>query len=129
MIYMVAESIYKDYQKQLLNGNRLACKDIVENLLKEGIQVRDIYLNLFQRSLYEVGALWEANKISVAIEHMCTAITESLINIVYPYLTPMPKVDKKAVVMCTPGEYHQIGARIVADYFELNQWDSYFLGT
>jgi len=32
------------------------------------------------------------------------------------------------VVACAPNEHHQIGARLVADHFELNGWRSFFLG-
>ena len=35
---------------------------------------------------------------------------------------------KKAVITCTPGEYHYIGGRMIANYFELNGWDGLYLG-
>ena len=36
-----------------------------------GISVKDIYLHVFQSSLYEIGRLWQENKITVAQEHYC----------------------------------------------------------
>ena len=127
---MITESLYRNYQDRLLNTNgRADCKVIVKKLLTDGILIKDLYVNLFQRSLYEVGVLWEANKISVATEHFCTAVTESMISLSYPYVFAGKYQGKKAIITCTPGEHHHIGARMVADYFELNGWDGLYLGT
>jgi MerR family transcriptional regulator, light-induced transcriptional regulator len=126
---MIDEALYQEYQSKIIAGDRGRCVEIVKELLESEIQLKELYIQLFQRSLYEVGRLWETNKISVAVEHLCTSITESLINLVYPYMFAAEHSGKKAVITCTPGEYHQIGARMLADYFELKGWDSYFLGS
>jgi len=34
----------------------------------------------------------------------------------------------KVVAVCVAGELHEIGARMVADLFEMNGWDTVFLG-
>jgi methanogenic corrinoid protein MtbC1 len=125
---MITEELYSDYLSKLLSGDREGCKLIVTNLLNDGIQVRELYENLFQRSMYEVGTLWETNKISVALEHLSTSITESLVNLAYPLIFSAEHNGRRAVITCTPGEYHQLGARMVADYFEMNGWDGYFVG-
>jgi MerR family transcriptional regulator, light-induced transcriptional regulator len=125
---MVTESFYRKYQEQLLRGERKACSRMVDELLDQGISMKEIFVDLFQRSLYEVGYLWETNQISVAHEHLCTSITETLVSQVYPRLFAEPHNGQQAVVTCTPGEYHQVGPRMVADFFELHGWDAHFLG-
>lgn len=125
---MISIELYNDYLDNLLLGNKQKCALIVTELLNNKIQLKELYENLFQHSLYEVGYLWETNKISVAVEHIATSITESLMNISYPYMFAADHCGKKAIITCTPGEYHQIGARMVADFFELNGWDGFFLG-
>ena len=125
---MISEVIYQDYLKALLAGDRSNCSDLVKNLLESNVSLFDLYLGLFQRSLYEVGRLWETNQISVAVEHMATAITESLLSLSYPKIFSADHKGKKAVVSCLVNEYHQIGGKMVADIFELNGWDGYFLG-
>lgn len=126
---MKTDEVYATYQSALLSGNRSVCSKIVTELIQAETPIKELYIHLFQRSLYEVGKLWEQNKISVATEHVSTAITEGLINLCYPLLFSAEHGGKKAVITCTPGEYHQIGARMVADYFELFGWDGYFLGS
>lgn len=126
---MITDELYNDYQSRIYKGDRKGCSDIVIKLLEEGITMKDLYINLFQRSLYNVGKRWERNEISVAIEHLVTSITESLIALAYPYLFSSENNGRKAIVLSTPGEYHQVGAKMVADYFEINSWDAYYLGT
>lgn len=125
---MITNELYNTYLQALLRGDRPECTRIVKDLLDGDVSIYELYLDLFQASLYEVGRLWETNRVSVAIEHMATSITESLLSLVYPRIFSVPHSGKKAVVSCLVNEYHQIGGKMVADIFELNGWDGYFLG-
>jgi methanogenic corrinoid protein MtbC1 len=125
---MITQSIYDSYLDALLVGNRQECTKIVQELLGGQIRIRDLYTDLFQKSLYQVGELWESNKITVAREHLATAITEGLLNLVYPELFKGERRQKKIVVSCAANEFHQIGGKMIADIFEINGWDAYFLG-
>lgn len=125
----IDKETYDAFRDGLLQGNRMICMHLVQDLLeKQNIPVADLYENLFQASMYEIGALWEANKISVATEHMATAIIESLLPLIYPHLFRQDYKGLKAVISCTPNEYHQVGAKMVADFFEIHGWDACFLG-
>jgi len=125
---MITEAYYHQYFNALLSGDRITCAEKVERLLDKNIPIYTLYTDLFQRSMYEVGSLWEENKISVAVEHLTTSITESLLALVYPKLFSAAHKNRSIVVSCSANEYHQIGAKMVADVFELNGWHGYFLG-
>ena len=129
---MITKALYQEYLTLLLEGNRRECARIVQQLLDQNIEIKTLYTDLFQKSLYEVGRLWEFNRISVAKEHLVTAITEGLLNLVYPRLFEKASGDsrneKKVVISCAANEFHQVGGKMVADIFELNGWDSQFLG-
>lgn len=122
------DEIYSDYSNHLLRGQRAACLDIVKTLIDQGVEIKTLYLELFQRTLYEVGDLWERNLISVATEHLATSITESAMGLVQPLIFSKARCGRKAVVSCVANEYHQVGGKMVADVFELHGWDGYFLG-
>ncbi|MBC8870474.1 MAG: cobalamin B12-binding domain-containing protein [Planctomycetes bacterium] len=122
------DSVYRRYLACLLKGDRTQCSEIVAELLEAKTDVKELYTGLFQRSMYEVGELWERHKISVAVEHLATAITESLLSLVYPAVFSAPHTNRSGVIACVANEYHQIGAKMVADLFELNGWHGYFLG-
>ncbi len=125
---MITQDIYENYFQALLKGDRSTCSSLVQQLLDQDIALYELYVDLFQRSLYQIGYLWETNKISVSVEHMATSVTESLLTMAYPKIFSADHKGKKAVVSCLVNEYHQIGGKMVADFFELHGWDGYFLG-
>lgn len=125
---MIQEAVYDQFLNALLNGKRQECHQIVTELVHQNTNIRTIYIDLFQKSLYEIGALWEQNKISVAVEHLATATIEGLLSILYPQLFGAEHCGKKAIISCAVNEYHQIGGKMVADIFEINGWDTHFLG-
>lgn len=122
------QELYTYYLAALLEGDYAACSSVVNGLLDDGTDVREIYEGLFQRSLYEVGSLWEKNQISVATEHLATSTTESLMTLVYPHIFSQEHIDRRVIVSCAANEYHQLGGRMVADMFELRRWHAHFLG-
>lgn len=124
----VSDTLFESYFQHLLNGNKYACLQIVDDLRIQQIPIETIYSALFQRSLYKVGEYWEMNKISVATEHMATAITEQMMIRLQPDLFSTERIGKKAVIACVANEHHQIGAKMIADIFEMNGWDGYFIG-
>jgi len=125
---MITPQFYNSYLENLLAGNRSGCNESVLYLLDQNIDIKILYVKLIQQSLYDVGKLWEENRISVAKEHLATAITESLLNLIYPRLFITPKKNNKVIISCTANEYHQVGGKIIADFFELHGWNSHFVG-
>ncbi len=113
----------------ILAGRRQAALNVVEEVLRSGFSHVDIYLNVFTDALHRVGELWEQNKISVAQEHIATAITQYAIAAIYPRLVPAAVHRGSMVVTGVSGELHQIGANLVADAMEANGWTVRFLGT
>ena len=124
----IPTQVYQDYLTALVGGDRSRCSLIVQNLMSSGTDVRDIFLNLFQRSLYDLGELWEHHRISVAVEHLASAITERLLSMVEVDTFFTPHGDHSVIVACIADEFHQIGARMVSDVFELHGWNTHFLG-
>jgi methanogenic corrinoid protein MtbC1 len=122
------ELMYQAYLEALLTGDRQLCHLLVEEMLRNNIGIRTLYVDIFQRSLYHAGDLWERNKLSVARGQMATSITESLLPLAYPLIFSAPHNGRKAIVTCTSNQYHHVGGRMVADILELNGWDCHFLG-
>jgi len=120
---------YKSYLAFLMAGNRGKCYEILIKRIESGDDIIDIYTHFIQMSLYEIGELWQKNKISVAVEHMATAITESLLSYLYPHFVKKTKNGKKAVICGITSERHQLGSRLVADYMDILGWHTSFLGS
>jgi methanogenic corrinoid protein MtbC1 len=113
----------------ILGGDRYAALGIVEEALHANHTHLDIYVDVFSRSLHRIGELWEMNRISVAQEHMATAITQYVIAAIYPRLVPTDAHRGAMVVTGVSGEQHQIGANLVADAMESKGWGVRFLGS
>jgi len=124
----LTEEEYRGYLEALLAGQRSVCQITVDDVLKNKHSLLHLYEQVFRRSLYEVGELWERGRISVSDEHLATAITESLLTRVHPVLFDAPHIDRSAIVSCIANEFHQVGGKMVADTFELKGWNCYFLG-
>lgn len=117
------------FLQAILAGRREAAVAIVLEAHNAGHDLRDLYVEIFQEALYEVGRLWEANRITVADEHMATAITQYVVARVYERLPVAGERRGRAVITGVQGELHQVGANMVADLLEADGWDVRFLGT
>jgi methanogenic corrinoid protein MtbC1 len=118
----------RSYMDALVRGDRFSASCIVLEAARQGTAIKDIYLHVFQCSQREIGRLWQTNQISVAQEHFSTAVTQLVMSQLYPYIFASEKKGRRLVTTCVGGELHEIGARMVADFFEMDGWDTYFLG-
>ncbi len=117
-----------EYLQALLRGDRNVASKLITDAVEQGTPVRDLYLHVFQRTQYEIGRLWQVNQISVAQEHYCTAATQLIMSQLYPYVFGSPKTRGTLVATCVAGDLHEIGARMVSDFFEMDGWRTHYLG-
>lgn len=122
------EPLARTYLTALLRTERRAAGEIISAAVRDGLSIRELYLDVFQPVQREIGRLWQNNEISVAEEHYCTASTQWLMAQFYPQILATPRTGRKVVVACVGNELHEIGTRMVADFFELDGWDSVYIG-
>jgi len=116
------------YLEALRRGERhLACRLILD-AANDGTAVKDIYLHVFQPTQHEIGRLWQTNRISVGMEHYCTATTQWIMSQLYPRIFALKKKEATLVATCVAGDLHELGVRMVADFFEMDGWNTYYLG-
>ena len=129
------EEAYPDLKDQrrkfgacLLVADFQNCILIAESVLKRENGQEALYMGLIQPVMYEIGRLWEQDKISTAEEHLATSIVGRILAGLYAKL-PIPKAGRgKAVVTSAPNEFHELGGRMLADMLEAAGWDVLFLG-
>ena len=125
---MISQIYFLDYFNSLIDGNKKNCKTIVAELLNKNTDLKEIYTDIFQKSLYRIGKLWEEDQLSVAKEHECTKIVESLMNYCFERVHDYSTNGHNALVSCIDKEYHEVGAKMAYHIFELNGWNTSFLG-
>lgn len=116
------------YLQSLLRGDRELAGDVVDRLVEDGVELAEIYEHIFQATQYEVGLLWQKNDITVAHEHFCTAATQNIMARLYPRIFSTTKKGLRLVSCSVANELHEMGIRMVTDLFELDGWDTYYLG-
>ena len=118
----------QEYLEALLNGRREIASQIIMETVNEGTPIKQIYMHVFQPVQREVGRLWQTNQVSVAQEHYCTAATQLVMSQLYPRIFSTERIGRRMVATCVGDELHEIGVRMVTDFFEMEGWDTYYLG-
>lgn len=113
---------------QLAGDRREALRLLVDEGLLQGIPLQDLHLKVIQPAQYEIGRLWQENHISVAQEHLATAISQLALSHLYRHLPRDPSNGKVIMLSCVEGELHEVGARMAADFLEMAGFDVRFLG-
>ena len=114
-------------QAQLAGDRREASRLVVENGLERGLSWADVH-RVIQNAQNEIGRLWQEDRITIAQEHMATAISQVVLSHVYQY-ADVPRLNgKKVVVACVEGELHDFPSRLVADALDLAGFAVRFLG-
>lgn len=117
------------YLDAALAGDRRSALAVARECIAEGMEVPAVYHEVLTPAQYEIGRLWQGSEISVATEHVATAITQYVVSQIYPLLDVPEPTRGHAVVTGVEGELHQIGAHMVADLLEHDGWAVRFLGS
>ena len=116
------------FEAALLAGNQREALAIVSRCIDGGHTLVDVELHVIQHALYQIGAKWQANQVSVAQEHMATAIAQSVMTIGLLQSPAPASIGKSVLLACVEGNSHCVGLRMVADAFQLAGWDVQYLG-
>lgn len=124
-----AAEVSGEYLEAVLAGDRRRAFAVVDRARAAGMDHREMYLEVFQPALREVGRLWEENRITVADEHLVTAITQAAMARLYDDLFAGPGGRGPLLIAaCADSERHELGLRMICDLLELEGWDTVFLG-
>lgn len=107
---------------------------VLDLLKRQKIDIITLYNEILAPALNGLRCDLEDKRICIWKEHVKTAIIRTIVENCYPYV--LAKRDEqhqqrkgKVAVVCPPEEYHDIGARIIADYFTIGGFDTVFVGS
>ncbi|MDR3590844.1 MAG: cobalamin-dependent protein [Negativicutes bacterium] len=123
-----AEAVYGSFLIQLLQGDYQGCLAFGERYLNGGSELASFYVDVIEASMYEIGRLWETGQISVAQEHLATAVVTRVMLSLFLRYRPGQGNSAKAVIAAVPSEFHEVGGRMAADLLERHGWDVDYLG-
>ena len=102
---------------------------LLDRCIEQGNSLVEIELHIIQPALYDIGEKWQANQVSVAQEHMATAIALSVMTIILQKSQPLEANHKRVLLACVEGNNHAVGLQMVAHAFLLSGWDVQYLGS
>jgi MerR family transcriptional regulator, light-induced transcriptional regulator len=122
------DELRDEYLRHQLAGDRRAALSFITGTVASGVPVRDVLSRVVQRAQHEIGRLWQEDRITIAQEHMATAISQLVLAHLFQHAQFGDRLGKKILVACVPGELHDFPARMLADSLEVGGYDIRFLG-
>ena len=122
------EYSYADYFKSILYGDINELLIICSSFLEKGMSYIQFYNNIIQRSLIEIGVLWEKGEIDIWQEHFASENSIKLLEILFPRSMQNNKEGKTIIGITAGAEMHNIGLRMVCNIFQLSGWNTIYLG-
>jgi len=117
-----------EFEVALLAGNHRGASSIFQGALDRGRTLVEVGMHVVQPALYRIGQKWQANLVTVAQEHLSTAIAQMTMNRGLLTVDPPPWNGRKVLLACVQGNEHSVGLQMVADAFQLDGWDVQYLG-
>lgn len=128
MTQQLGELKEKYLRAQLAGDRREAVRVVVEEGLGGGASVSDLQSQVIGAAQDEIGRLWQLNVVSIAQEHMATAISHLTLAALFERARVAKPTGKKIVIACVEGELHDLPARLASDLLEIEGFDVRFLG-
>jgi methanogenic corrinoid protein MtbC1 len=112
----------------LLEGDHKKCLEYAKESISTSKDIEQFYLHIIQPVMYEIGMLWERGTISVAQEHLASAIVGRVMASTSMLEVSPEKDMAKVVITSAPNEFHEIGAWMISDILEHEGWKVRYLG-
>jgi methanogenic corrinoid protein MtbC1 len=104
----------------------------LEALKNNRITIPVLYEEVLRPALYSIDTSMGMED-AIWIEHVKTSIIRTVVESAYPLVIELKKHVKplgiKVILACPEREYHEVGLRMVADFFSLNGYEAIFIGT
>ena len=113
----------------LARGDPKAAEAIADDALVQGVDIAAVHTQLIEPAMRSIGELWERNQITVAAEHLATAISHAVATrILARAFHTQPRSRERVMMAALQGEHHVLGLRLAADVLERAGYDVLYLG-
>lgn len=119
----------RGFAQLLLDGRRREAKGQLEEALRDGLSYVETSVDIVQPAMYEVGRLWQSNRITITQEHLATAIAHNALAQMFNEAEFLAPNGRRAAFACVAGNFHTLGLRMVCDAFDIAGWDVDYLGS
>ncbi len=118
----------RTYQDALTVADAEGAGRVARQALGEGMGVAGLYQRVIAPAMWRIGDLWEEGAISVADEHLATALTHQAMAGIYGPSLGHKAMPGRVLMATVEGERHALGLRMAADVIELAGYETIYLG-
>jgi methanogenic corrinoid protein MtbC1 len=122
-------ALREEFLRGLIEGNLSLSHNCATGYVTDKERLQEFYLGVVQPAMVEVGARWQNGTLSVAREHLATAIVTRVLASQHMRFITLDKPRGKALISAAANEFHELGARLIADVLDLNGWDTLYIGS
>lgn len=124
-----ARVLSRRYVDALRVAQTAAAERVVDDALAAGLAPAEIQSLIIEPAMERIGRLWEANAITVADEHLATAVSQAVLVNLFDRLTvARPRSRERVLLAAVEGQHHVLGLRMIADVMEGAGFDVLYLG-
>lgn len=130
------DKLYQDFLNALEQEDKPLCVKLALDALDRGeVDLVGLYTKILAPALNQMTFREEERHLAIWKEHIRSAIVRTILECSYPYLLRELddkgiSQDKGTVVIVSPSdEYHEIGARMGSDFFNLAGYRTVFVGS
>ena len=116
------------FLEKSLEGDARGAVQLLLDALEGGRTVRSLYLDVLMATQREVGRLWHQGELGISEEHLVTSTTKRAMSVLCQRGPADEPKGKTVVAASVAGNVHEIGTRLVSDFFELAGWRAVCLG-
>jgi excisionase family DNA binding protein len=100
---------------RMLAGDVAGSWQVLEAAMASGVESGEIYVRLLAPALHEIGASWQAGRVSIEQEHLASSVATTLIGRLGPRFVHPGRKKGVVLVAMPPGERHGLGVAMLAD--------------
>jgi methanogenic corrinoid protein MtbC1 len=122
------EQTIERFLELLVSHDSVGASALVLDAVSDGLPIPDALIKIIQPTMYRIGNLWSCGSLDVQQEYYATAVIESILTYLEPRIFQGHQGRIPMIAAAVEGELHSIGVRMVADFFEIDGWDTCYLG-
>lgn len=132
---MPIEKLKREFQDALMRHDRALASKLVTEALSDGtVDIPTLYEGILAPSLNHIASNTHPQEVPIWEEHVQSNIVRTVLELSFPFVlkerdkTPSLETPPRALIFCPEEEYHEIGARMTADFLTLLGFDTLFIG-
>jgi diguanylate cyclase (GGDEF)-like protein len=126
---VTADALARQYGAALHTADIADAERVVDAALEAGLTPTEIQSLVIAPALTRIGEQWETGAITVADEHLATAVSQAVLVKLFARLTVARARSRERVLLAAvQGQHHVLGLRMIADVLEGAGFDVLYLG-